>query len=46
LKDSSILSIGSKDEMEFITKNIGSRSILYEVWIGLERDSTTGKRNS
>jgi hypothetical protein len=32
--------------MEFITKNIGSRSILYEVWIGLERDSTTGYRNS
>ena len=36
------MSITSKAEMEFVKHNVDSSPAIFEVWIGLERDSITG----
>ena len=42
MKGSYVASIKSRDEMEFITKNVGSRLIQIQLWIGLEKNPNTG----
>jgi hypothetical protein len=44
-KGASVVSIKTKDEMEFITKNVGSRRIQVQLWIGLEKNTDTGRIN-
>ena len=36
------MSITSKDEMDFITNNVDSKPIMYQFWIGLEKNPTSG----
>ncbi len=36
------MSLSSKAEMEFVKNNVDSTPAIFEIWIGLERDSMTG----
>ena len=40
--DSTVVSIASKGELEFITNNVDTKPIMYQIWIGLERNPTNG----
>jgi len=42
LKGANVVSFANKAEMEFVKNNVDSRPVVFETWIGLERDSTTG----
>jgi hypothetical protein len=37
-----VVSLSSKAEMEFVKNNVDSTPAIFEIWIGLERDSMTG----
>ena len=39
---SNVVSLASKAEMEFVKNNVDSKPVIFETWIGLERNSTTG----
>jgi hypothetical protein len=39
-----LVSIKSKDEMEFVTNNVDAKPLTYQMWIGLAKNNQTGMK--
>ncbi len=42
LTGGSVVSITSKNEMEFLSNSIDDKPVMYQFWIGLEKNPSTG----
>jgi hypothetical protein len=45
LKGATVVSITSKVEMEFLTSSIDVQPLINQIWIGLEKNPSTGNYN-
>ena len=45
LKGATVVSITSKVEMEFLTSSIDVQPLINQIWIGLEKNPSTGNSN-
>ena len=41
-QDSKVVSLASRSEMMFLTNNVDAKPVIYQIWIGLERQNTNG----